>query len=532
MTTRRRSPSTASKEDHDLKRPRLVEGGGQNLPIEILSPARSTAAWALTSLVGGLSHGNRINAGMEVDENNETPPGAPSSAWGNTGGRRSTNRKPALAQEATPTAAPYSVESSAGSRLSLSRDSARDMSVEKRRGSSVGSSVGDYSRREKSLGLLCVNFMHLYSGASGNTAMPDSAEVVEGNRVGGEGGDENSDFPPEASLRLDPTTTATTASAQIGGHLSPTANNSSASNAAGRVVLSLDKAADELKVERRRIYDIVNILEALDFVTRQRKNTYTWNGGCGLRATLRRLQAEAMQLWPDDANANGLAAATSNSSMGSGTSGSNASATTAIASNSGTSSGARSGRKGRPSSRAGSPPPPTSSLADGPASMSASSGSSGAGGCDGNGKGSRSSVGGGGDRKGKSLGFLCARFVQLFLVGHSVVGLGDARERIFGESPSSAKGDEATEARENKTKVGSREIAHGAIVLLCSVPQSNMLQLFFIDWSVLCRLPWSSTVTFNCLFFSNLFLLPCPGAALVRHRQRARGPRPHRERPL
>ena len=40
----------------------------------------------------------------------------------------------------------------------------------------------------------------------------------------------------------------------------------------------LDEAGITLGVERRRIYDIVNILEAMDIVSRKAKNLYTWHG--------------------------------------------------------------------------------------------------------------------------------------------------------------------------------------------------------------------------------------------------------------
>ena len=40
----------------------------------------------------------------------------------------------------------------------------------------------------------------------------------------------------------------------------------------------LDEAGVTLGVERRRIYDIVNILEAMDIVSRKAKNLYTWHG--------------------------------------------------------------------------------------------------------------------------------------------------------------------------------------------------------------------------------------------------------------
>ena len=43
-----------------------------------------------------------------------------------------------------------------------------------------------------------------------------------------------------------------------------------------RPSVSLDLVAKELKVERRRIYDIVNILEAVAVVSRSGKNMYKW----------------------------------------------------------------------------------------------------------------------------------------------------------------------------------------------------------------------------------------------------------------
>ncbi|CAL1367835.1 unnamed protein product [Linum trigynum] len=85
-----------------------------------------------------------------------------------------------------------------------------------------------YSRKQKSLGLLCTNFLNLY-------------------------------------------------------------------NRDGIEVIGLDDAATRLGVERRRIYDIVNVLESVGVLCRRAKNQYTWKGFAAMPETLRELKDQGMK---------------------------------------------------------------------------------------------------------------------------------------------------------------------------------------------------------------------------------------------
>lgn len=68
----------------------------------------------------------------------------------------------------------------------------------------------------------------------------------------------------------------------------------------GAVVI-VDHAAVDLGVERRRIYDVVNILESVNLVEKKQKNTYSWMGMDHFDDFFGRLQAKAVLEYPEDA---------------------------------------------------------------------------------------------------------------------------------------------------------------------------------------------------------------------------------------
>jgi len=248
------SPSHTSKDSRKKKSSTPKRQGGKGLPVTPCTAARKAsrsskpsptsekAALALSALFGSSSKSSSVSNSQSDDDvctRLSSPHFSRSPSLTSSGGLSMSERLAAAAMIG-------GVESdiSRGGKRSFSdvgNSTTPETGPSSRAKKSLSSST--YSRKDKSLGLLCEKFMSRY----GEMEMVDDSEGI-----------------------------------------------------------SIDAAAKALEVERRRIYDIINILESIEIVRRKCKNTYIWHGKVRLCFVLAELQQQAFLMWPEDVKSNGL----------------------------------------------------------------------------------------------------------------------------------------------------------------------------------------------------------------------------------